>query len=109
MAVGAELAVAIEEQGGKRCRPEYLSSRCRVGDGEDIDHFLSTSSSCEGQRSDGVLGHIWTSAGDGRVALKRCYNGASHDHMSSIDAAECTAGGYKVERTLGWVYRLFVP
>ena len=69
--------------------------RCRAS-----DHFLSLSSSCEGQDSDGLVGYVRALPGGSFLRpLLRCIRGQTHLHAL---AASCPDGA-RLEQRLGFV------
>ncbi|TXD36071.1 hypothetical protein FRC98_13170 [Lujinxingia vulgaris] len=69
--------------------------RCLIGG----DHFASLVSSCEGQRSEGLLGYISTVQGQGQPIYRCTGHG---NHRITTDRASCTDNGYNIEGTLGY-------
>lgn len=69
----------------------------------NADHFVSTSSTCEGSTVEGTLGYAASATGTGLSALYRCYRSSDQDHLITINLSECTSGGYVNELTLGYV------
>jgi hypothetical protein len=65
-------------------------------------HFLSISGNCEGQKPDGELGYIVSTARDGFVALRRFRNSGG-DYLITTNPDEGTVNHYTYEETLGYV------
>lgn len=74
----------------------HMLYECLVGK----HNLISTITACENLVPMGPVGFAYDAPGDGLVALHRCYNPNSGDHMVSSDA-ECE--GYKHEEVLGYV------
>ncbi|BBF68398.1 hypothetical protein [Sphingomonas bisphenolicum] len=68
-----------------------------------VDDFISTSSKCEGQAVNGVLGYASTASGTGLTQLHRCYRTSDMDHLITKNMSECTNYGYTYEMSLGYV------
>lgn len=85
---------------------------CKVT-GPNIDYFLTTSSTCEGQTKLDTrpLGYMFSRRVSARlVPLARCYNQQAGDHLFTTNAQECLAAGYAVEiNNVGYVIPGDVP
>jgi hypothetical protein len=68
---------------------------CQVGS----HSLLTPDGGCEGQFPLGPVGSIWTDPGPGRVALYRCYNPGSGDHLVTSNPG---CEGYRMEARLGY-------
>ena len=75
--------------------------RCLTADG---DHFLSNDPNCEGHTDEGRLGWTAKAQTPGTIALYRCLAPNGKGHLSTVTPAECTAAGYTVEGTQGFVH-----
>lgn len=85
---------------------------CKVT-GPNIDYFLSTSPTCEGQTKMDTrpLGYLFSKRISQRlVPLSRCYNQQAGDHLFTINSQECVAAGYVIEnKSVGYVIPGNVP
>ena len=78
----------------------HLIYRCYVATG---DHFVSTDSNCEKQGREAPMGYVENQPTvNATRPLLRCYN-LLIGHMESTSDMECSANGYSVEQTLGYV------
>lgn len=76
-------------------RPIY---RCLVN---GWDHMISLSSSCEGTKSEGLLGYVLTSSASGHIPMYRCRNDQNNgEHFWSSSS---TCEGKTTEALLGYV------
>jgi hypothetical protein len=75
-----------------------LLFECQVGQ----HNLLTPDVNCEGLPNLGPVGYVWEEAGDGRVALYRCYVPSTGDHLVSEDEG---CEGHTTERLLGYVRR----
>lgn len=75
--------------------------RCRTAAG---DHFLSNDPACEGHADEGRLGWTSKTQATGMLALHRCVSPNGKGHLSTVTPDECTAAGYAVEGTQGFVH-----
>lgn len=88
----------LYRNGGGNRRAVY---RCATARG---DRFLTKDSRCEGHNSEGQLGYIAEQQdGENSRPVYRCFNGKRGDHIATTDQQECSAAGYAVEFTLGYV------
>jgi hypothetical protein len=75
--------------------------RCIAG---SSDHFVSSSSTCEGQTVEYVFGYVCSSAGAGCPnTLYRFYNAAIGEHLITTNYSEGVAAGDTFEFVLGYV------
>jgi hypothetical protein len=84
----------------KKNPDDVLVRRCRVR--KSGAHFLSRSSTCEGQTTEGEFGFVASNPRQGLVALLRFRNSAG-DYLITTNRIEGTANLYKYETTLGYV------
>lgn len=75
--------------------------RCYVSG--SLDHFLSTSSTCEGSNVEGILGYLSHFSESGLIPLYRFFRSNGGDHLITTNYSEGTASGYIYEETLGYV------
>ncbi|WP_156358186.1 hypothetical protein [Sphingobium sp. Leaf26] len=75
----------------------------RCYNASSVDDFISTSSSCEGQTVNSILGYASTASGTGLTQLHRCYRTSDMDHLITKNMSECTNYGYTYEMSLGYV------
>lgn len=75
--------------------------RCRLTN--TAYHFISSSMSCEGQTSEGVLGWASPTPQPGLVQIWRCRNPRNSDHLTTANPTECSANGYVIEGSQGYV------
>ncbi|WP_145169869.1 MULTISPECIES: hypothetical protein [unclassified Sphingobium] len=96
-------------------QPEWIAFSLYPGGGSGLialyrcyqsgsdDHFVSMSSTCEGQVQEGLMGYAHTTPGPGRRALYRFYKASIADHLITVDSSEGTSNGYTSEGILGYV------
>lgn len=75
--------------------------RCYVSG--SLDHFLSTSSTCEGSNVEGILGYLSPVPASGLIPLYRFFRSNGGDHLITTNYNEGPANGYTYEGTLGYV------
>jgi hypothetical protein len=66
-------------------------------------HFISSSSSCEGSRSEGMYGYAYASQVSGSSPLYRFVKPSSGIHFETTNYAEGANNGYTYEGVLGYV------
>jgi hypothetical protein len=71
--------------------------RCHASDGH---HFLSTSSTCEGNTAEALLGYVYTSQVAGSLPLYRCVNTAVLDWVTTVNLKDCS--GYVFQGGQGY-------
>ncbi len=66
-------------------------------------HFMSTSSTCEGHTSEGVLGYIYSSSQYGTLPLYRYYSSSAPDYFHVTSLLTILYNGYVLQNTTGYV------
>jgi hypothetical protein len=70
-------------------------------------HLYTTSPTCEGLTSEGLMGYIGTAASCGSVPLYRAWNPSGNDHLwttSTVERASVLSAGWVDEGIVGYVW-----